>query len=63
MNRSQAKFLEDALDMKDQLNDWEQGFLDSLNKQQQSAEESGIMYRLSYKQNLMLNKIVGKIKW
>ena len=49
-NRVQIRFIKDALDSEEKLNDWERGFIDSLAEKDDS-------YILSDTQNDMLNKI------
>ncbi len=49
-NRVQIRFIKDALDSEEKLNDWERGLIDSLAEKDDS-------YILSDTQNDMLNKI------
>ena len=54
MNRVQLKFIEDAMEQESKLSEWEAKFLDDL----ASKEED---YKLSEKQNEVLNRIQRKV--
>ena len=53
-NRVQIRFIKDALDSEEKLNDWERGFIDSLADKDDS-------YVLSDRENYKLNQLQGKI--
>lgn len=55
MNGLQIRWLEKADEQSDQLNDWEQGFVENLMEKDQDT------YELSDKQNQTLNKINSKL--
>ena len=55
MNRIQIRFIKDALDNLDKLNDWEQNFIDSISDKDDNC-------KLSSAQNKTLNKISQKIQ-
>lgn len=54
MNRVQIRFIKDALDQPEKLNDWENGFIDNL-------AEKPDDYELSDTQNKKLNEIQRKL--
>jgi len=54
MNRVQIKFIKDALEYEDHLNEWEQQFINNLAEKDES-------YQLSDKQNEILNRIIDKV--
>jgi hypothetical protein len=53
-NRIQIKFIKDALDSPEKLNEWEVDFIDSLADKDDN-------YELTEKQNTILNRISQKI--
>ena len=54
MNRVQIKFIQDALDQPEKLTEWEYGYINAL-------AERGDDYKLSEKQNEILNRIQRKL--
>lgn len=54
MNRVQIQFVKDALDQPEKLSDWEYDFINDLAEKDED-------YRLSDKQNAVLNRIQRKL--